>query len=251
MTEIVISTRDFVCVAQGPRQYRIRFHREFRMTFDLSIIQTQLGLLTWRDTQLSAITAQFNAAWPALEAAIDKHVADMTLWQIGWAHYDIAPVARDLIAPWAEEQACIAATRAEEGLAEIMAILPAASLADHAMTALPALAGVGLIAASVVAVPAVVSYATVASVSFLVVTTTAISTPILLAGGAAIAAMSLTGSGVLGHANERARTHLADLLKAHARTVIFGDGLAPSARCLLNDTQALVLKAGKTELEAA
>ncbi|WP_136684533.1 hypothetical protein [Falsirhodobacter xinxiangensis] len=220
------------------------------MAFDLSVIEARLGLLAWRDAQLSAITAQFNAAWPALESAIEKQVADLWLWQVAQAHYDITPLAHALIAPWVEEQARIAATRAEDALVQIMATLPVNSLGDHAMTALPALAGVGLIAASVVAVPAVVSYATVATIPFLLIGTT-ISTPILLAGGAALAALSLTGSGVLGRANNRTRKHLEDRLKAHARTVIFGDGQPPSARCFLNDTQALVLKAGQTELEIA
>ena len=97
--------------------------------------------------------------------------------------------------------------------------------------------------------PAVVSYATVASVSFVVFTTTTVSTPILLAGGAAIAVLSMTGTKALGHAKDRIRSHLSDRLTRHARAVVFGDGLAPSARCLLNDTQAIVLKAGQTMLE--
>jgi hypothetical protein len=46
------------------------------------------------------------------------------------------------------------------------------------------------------------------------------------------------------------RSHLTGRLTQHARTVVFGDGLAPADRCLLNDTQAIVLKAGQTSLEA-
>lgn len=219
------------------------------MAFSLSSIETQLSLLAWRDTQLFSITSQFENAWPILEKAIDAHVAEMPLWKIARAHVGITPLAHDLIAPWAEEQGRVAAVRAEEGLAEIIAALPPGSLAEHGMTALPALAGAGLIAASVMAVPAVVSYATVTSVSMLVFTTSTVSAPLLWVGGAAVAALSLTGSSALGYANRRTRNHLAERLKRHARTTVFGDGREPTARCLLNDTQALVLKAGQSQLE--
>lgn len=221
------------------------------MIFDLASIETQIALLDWRDTQLSSITAQFESAWPALEVAIERHVAEMPLWKVAQAHVDPRPLARTLITPWAEDQNRVAANRAEDGLAEIIAAAPRDGIASHAATALPALAGMGLIAASVVALPAVVSYATITSVSFLVVTSTALSTPLLLAGGAVIAGLSLTGTSVIGNAASRSRSHLADRLKGHARTVVFGDGIAAAARCLLNDTQAAVLLAGKTSLESA
>ncbi|WP_405402738.1 hypothetical protein [Paracoccus sp. Ld10] len=219
------------------------------MTFNLSTIEAQLKLLSWRDTQLQSITAQFEGAWPGLELAIKNHVASMSLWGVTRAHYDIGPIAGEIIVPWAEEQGRIAAARAEEGLAEILASAPHGALSDYASTALPAIAGVSLLAASVLVVPAVVSYATVASVSFVVFTTTTVSTPILLVGGAAIAALSMTGTKALGHATDRIRSHFEDRLTRYARTVVFGDGLAPSARCLLNDTQAIVLRAGQTSLE--
>lgn len=221
------------------------------MTFSLTAIETQLSLLAWRDTQLSTITSQFENAWPVLERAIDDHVAEMPLWKVAQAHVGITPLARDLITPWAEEQGQVAAARAEEGLAEILEALPAGSLAEHGMTVLPALAGAGLIAASVMAVPTVVTYATVTSVSMLVFTTSTISTPLLLMGGAAVATLSLTGSSALVHANRRTRNHLAERLKRHARATVFGDGQEPNARCLLNDTQAFILTAGQTKLESA
>lgn len=220
------------------------------MTFSLSAIETQLSLLAWRDTQLSTITSQFENAWPVLERAIDGHVAAMPMWKVAQAHVDITSLAHNLIAPWAEQQGQVAAARAEEGLAEILAALPPGSLAEHGMTALPALAGAGLIAASVMAVPAVVTYATVTSVSMVVFTTSTISAPLLLAGGAALATLSLTGSSAIGYAKRRTRSHLVERLKRHARATIFGDGQERGARCLLSDTQALVLKAGQTKLEA-
>lgn len=208
------------------------------MTFNLTVIETKLSLLAWRDAQLCAITAQFETAWPALEQAIDRHVAEMPLWKVAKAHVDMRQLAHRLIAPWAEDQGREAAARAQEGLSEILESLPRGSLSEHTRTALPALAGVGLIAASVVAVPAVVTYATV-------------TTPLLLAGGTVIAALSLTGSSALGRAKRRTRDHLAERLKSHARTAVFGDGQAPSAPCLLNNLQALVLKAGQREMETA
>lgn len=240
----IASTRGCVIIAESDFRSAI-------MTFELASVETQLALLDWRNTQLSSITAQFEAAWPDMQTAIERHVAEMPMWKVAHAHVDPRPLARALITPWAEEQNRIAAIRAEDGLAEIVAAAPRDGIAGHAMTALPALAGAGLIAASIIAVPAVVSYATMVSVSIATLSFTALSTPLLLAGGVVLAGVSLTGGKVMGHAAQKSRTHLADRLKRHSRTVIFGDGIAPTARCLLNDTQAAVLLAGKTSLESA
>lgn len=81
MTGNVIPTADFIFPMSCAIRYRTHIPPERRrMTFNLSAIDMQLSLLAWRDTQLSAITAQLEAAWPALEHAIDHHVDQIPLW---------------------------------------------------------------------------------------------------------------------------------------------------------------------------
>lgn len=212
-----------------------------------AIIQGRLRLTEWRNSQTEQITSQFEAAWPELDAAIEQHVAALSLIGVARGHVDVSGAIQKLLGPWVEEQAKVAAGRAQDDLADIIALLPAEGMASHAWTVLPAVGGAGMIAASVLAVPAVVSFATTVTMFGLTVTT---STPLLLAGGTVLAAMSLTGSKVVGKAAQRGRDHLAERMKRQARSAVFGDGRKPSDRCVVSDIQAAVLKAGQTALEA-
>lgn len=195
------------------------FDREF------AIIQGRLRLIEWRNRQTERITTQFEAAWPELEAAIDRHVAALSLIGVARAHGNVRGATQTVLAPWVEAQTEIAAVRAEDDLAQVIALLPGDGIASHAWTVLPAVGGIGLIAASVLVAPA------------------------MLVGGAAAAILTLTGSSVVGKAAQRGRSHLAQRMKRQARSAIFGDGRNPSDRCVVSDTQAAVLKAAQTALE--
>ncbi|REF73519.1 hypothetical protein [Paracoccus versutus] len=211
-----------------------------------AVIQGHLRLIAWRNSQTEQITDQFAAAWPELEMAIDRHVAELSLFAVARAHSNVPAATGRLLAPWVEAQTKIAAVRAQDDLAEVIALLPQDGIASHAWTVLPAVGGLGLIAASVLAMPTVLSFATVTVFGFLATT----SSPLLLAGGAVLAVMSLTGSAAIGKAKQRGRTHLAERIKRQARSAIFGDGRNPWDRCVVSDTQAAVLKAAQTALEA-
>lgn len=217
---------------------------------ELAIVEARLRLVAWRDKQMVAVTEQFEAAWPALAENIDRHVAELSLWRVAQSHTSVASALEELLAPWRQEQWRIASVRADESLTAVMATLPQDSLASHAGTILPAVAGVGLVAASVAAIPAVMSFATVSATSLLFFSTSTISIPLLLVGGGAVAALSLTGSTVLGSAMQTGRNNLAERMKTHARSAIFGDGRPLTERSILSDTQAAVLKSAQTALEA-
>ncbi len=218
---------------------------EFESKF--ASIQGQLRLITWRNSQTEQISNQFAAAWPELEAAIDRYVTESSLFAVARAHANVPAATGKLLAPWVEAQAKVAAVRAQGDLAEVIALLPQDGIASHAWTVLPAAGGAGLIAASVLAIPAVVSFATLTTFFGLSLT---ISSPLLLAGGALLAVMSLTGSAAIGKAKHRGRTQLAERIKRSARSAIFGDGRNPSDRCVVSDTQAEVLKAAQNTLDA-
>ena len=96
--------------------------------------------------------------------------------------------------------------------------------------------------------PAVVSFATVSTSVLGVTIASSISAPLLLAGGVVLTGLSVGGVKTLGYAKDKARSHLVQRVIKMALPAVFGYGLAPDARCLINDLQAIVLKAGKSKL---
>ena len=107
-----------------------------------------------------------------------------------------------------------------------------------------------MLAASVLGLPAIVSYATITTTSVLVFSTSTISIPLLLAGGTVLAGMSFAGVKAFDKAKDKMRAHLAARVQSLALAAIFGHGLSPDERYLLNDLQAAILKSGQTQLEA-
>ena len=220
------------------------------MSFDLAMIETQLDLLDWRDVQMEAITEQLEDAFPSLIESIKARVDELSIGKIAWFHANPKSLATEVLAPWADNQAQIALKRAEDSLAEILRDIHSdAKASDHLAAALPALAGISAIAASVAVLPAVVSFATLTSTSFFFITTSSISMPLLLAGGVILTGLSLAGMRTLGHATGKTRAHLVRKIEEIAQTAVFGYGLSPDARCLVNVLQAAVLKAGENKLK--
>lgn len=221
------------------------------MPLDLAQLETRLGVIDWRDTELAAITEQLEAAFPALVTSIQTEIEVMSTFQIVRAQADPRKLTAKLVAPWAAEQSRIAMSRAETELSALIAALKNEGRLAAVTTALPALAGMGMLAASVLALPALVSYATITTTSLMFFSTSAISVPLLLAGGTALAGLSLVGVNVVGRTKGKLRDHLAARVVALARTAVFGTGQALDTRCLLNDLQAAVLVAGQTKLAEA
>lgn len=219
--------------------------------FDIASVENRLALLEWRDAQLEAISSQLEAAFPKLTTTINTHIAEMTSFQVGKAHVNPRTLAETLITPWAEEQSHIAILRAETSLSNLVSSLDLDSgTRGHLDVALPALAGVGMLAASVLGLPAIVTYATVTTTSFLVVSTSSISLPLLLAGGTVLAGLSFAGVKTFDRAKDKLRANLADRVHGVILAAVFGYGLAPDARCLVNDLQAAALKAAEAELKS-
>ncbi len=220
------------------------------MSFDLGIIETQLDLLDWRDVQLEAITEQLEDAFPSLIELIEARVAKLSIGRVAWFHANSKRLATELLAPWADNQAKIALKRAEESLADIVGDMHTdAKFSEHLSAALPALAGISVIAASVAGLPAVVSFATLTSTSFFFITTSSISMPLLLTGGVILTGLSLAGIKTVDHASGKTRAHLVRKVATIAQTAVFGYDLSPDARCLVNVLQAAVLKAGENKLK--
>jgi hypothetical protein len=115
--------------------------------------------------------------------------------------------------------------------------------------ALPTLAQAGVLAASLAAIPSVISLATVPTTFFLVFSSSALSWPIFAVGAGGLALATFAGSSVVDRLSDRNRRQLVVRLQGRARAATLGHGLVSGARCLVTDLQAATLRRLEVELE--
>lgn len=214
------------------------------VSFDLTETEIRLRLLDWRNDQMEAITFQLEDAYPRLAEAIVDHVSGLSPLEVGRASVHPKKLAEALLAPWAEEQSNLSISRAEASLSDLISMLPRDRALDgHIKSALPAIAGVGMLAASVT------GGLKTAIVLAAALSTSKVAIPVLFVGGAVMAGMSIAGVKVFDHAIDKMRANLIIRIQKIALSAVFGFGLSPEDRYLLSDLQAAVLTAGERELE--
>lgn len=221
-------------------------------------LAAELDFLAWRDAQMAAITDQLETALPALLDDLFAETQQAGKLAMLRAGLTSRATAERRIAVWGEEQTRLALLRADGALAGLMVAHASElsrnpALRKQAGDLLTSVAGVGLIAGSLAAVPAIIAAATVTTGGvFGLFATSTISLPILAMGAAGVGLASLTGvklfdGAIGGIANEAVHSRLA---RAVERQVL-GLGAEPDARSLLSDIQAAVLTAGQTRIGAA
>lgn len=224
-------------------------------------IAEQLEFLAWRDAQLSAISLQLEGAFPALLDGLSSRVEHASLVDLVHSTLTLKSSAEAIMQQWSSEQLDAASIRAEAELEDALLQLPGGLKLDSDIweqggKALPALAGVGLIGASVAAIPAMISFATIVTpaTSFLffwgAAATTTISWPLFALGAAGVGVATLVGSQSLKAAETGARNKLRCRMHKEAGRQVFGIGEEPGARCILSDIQAAVVKAGQNRILA-
>lgn len=219
-------------------------------------IAVQLEFLAWRDAQLSAISLQLENAFPALLGELSRKVEEAGVLDLAWSTVSVGSATEALIQKWGADQLEVSMHRAEIELTEALTQIPGGLNLDsdiwqQVSKAVPAIAGVSLIAASVAAIPTVVSFATV-STSFLAFWGTAgISLPLLAFGSLGLGIAALAGSKTLQYADAGARSSLTLRIHAEASRRVFGISEAPGARCVLSDIQAAVVQAGQNRIKGA
>tara|TARA_R110002094_G_scaffold184017_1_gene161054 strand:+ start:153 stop:830 length:678 start_codon:yes stop_codon:yes gene_type:complete len=217
-------------------------------------IAAQLEFLAWRDAQLAAISLQLEEAFPALLDDLSAQVESASIVDLVRSTLALKSSTEAIIQRWGAEQLDAASSRAEAELEDALLQLPGglnldSDIWEQGSKALPVIAGVGLIAASVAAIPTVISFATV-STSFLAFWGTAtISWPLFALGAAGIGFATLAGSQSLKSAETRARRKLCSRVHKEAGRQVFGIGEKPGARCILSDIQAAVVKAGQNRIQ--
>lgn len=217
-------------------------------------IAAQLEFLAWRDAQLAAISLRLEEAFPALLDDLSAQVERASIVDLMRSTLSLKSSTEAIIQRWGAEQLNAASSLAEAELEDALLQLPGgmnldSDIWEQGSKALPAIAGVGLIAASIAAIPTVISFATV-STSFLAFWGTAtISWPLLALGTAGIGIAALAGSQSLKSAEARARRKLCNRVHKEAGRQVFGIGGKLGARCMLSDIQATVVKAGQNHIQ--
>jgi hypothetical protein len=211
----------------------------------------ELELIRWRQARFERITEYVEDALPDLLADIETSVASMSSIAAGKAQILPDTLWKKLFEPWAQQIANRVEAEMEKEIGLLAASLFEKGTSRNALrAALPALAGVGVLAASLAAIPSVISMATVTTTSFFFFTSTTISWPIIAVGGAGLALATLTGSRVVDRLSDRNRAHLAARLKSRARIAALGYGLVFGERSLVTDLQAFTLRSLEAKLEA-
>lgn len=225
-------------------------------------VDAQLEFLAWRDTQLADISLQLENSFPALLDDLTDQIERAGRFNLIRSTIALKSSAEATIQLWGANQLNVALSRAEAELDQVILQLPGKVNLDtdvwvQVTNALPALAGVGLIGASVAAIPAVISFATIVTpaTSFLIfwgaAATTTISWPLFALGAAGIGVATLAGSQSLKSAETRARRKLCSRVHREAGRQVFGIGEKPGARCILSDVQAAVVQAGQNRIRGA
>ncbi len=223
---------------------------------DFQAIAAQLEFLAWRDTQLAAISSQLEEALPALLDKLAEQVESASVVNLVRSTIALKSSAEAIIQRWGADQLVKALGRAEADLDQTLLQLPGKVNLDNDVweqvtKALPAIAGVGLIGASLAAIPTVISFATVSTSVLAFWGTSAISWPLFALGAAGIGVATLTGSQSLKFAKDKARQKLCLRLHREAGRQVFGIGEKPGARCMLSDIQAAIVQAGRNRIQGA
>lgn len=219
-------------------------------------IAAQLEFLAWRDAQLAAISSQLEEALPALLDELAEQVESASIVNLVRSTIALKSSAEAIIQRWGADQLVKALGRAEADLDQTLLQLPGKVNLDNDVweqvtKALPAIAGVGLIGASLAAIPTVISFATVSTSVLAFWGTSAISWPLFALGAAGIGVATLTGSQSLKFAKDKARQKLCLRLHREAGRQVFGIREKPGARCMLSDIQAAIVQAGRNRIQGA
>ena len=217
-------------------------------------IAAQLEFLSWRDTQLSAISFQLEEAFPELIGDLSLHVEQAGIVDLLRSTIALKSSTEAAVQRWGAKQLEVASRRAEAELDDALLQFPGgfdldSDVWEQGTKVLPAIAGLGLIAASVAAIPTIASFATVSTSVLAFWGTATISWPLFTLGAIGIGLATLTGSKSLKLAEANARRTLCNRLHREAGRRIFGIGEKPGVRCMLSDIQAAVVQAGQNRIQ--
>ncbi len=215
---------------------------------------TRVDFLNWRDSQLEEITLQAETAFPELLKTIDAKIDEAGTTDLAWSEFQIRDEISEICSTWAEEQAQKALAHTEDALSDLKEKLALEftrdpDLNDRLAAIAPALASAGLAAASIAAIPTVVSFATVSSSVLAIVGVSYVSWPLFTVGAVALGATALISRSLFDTAVENWRESLRARAHTHAGEIVFGLGAPVDQRTILEDIQALAINAAANSMD--
>lgn len=213
----------------------------------------RLEFMTWRDEQLEAISIQLENDFPNLQHQIDTKIDEASTFDLAWSEVQLGTEIAQLCSEWAREHTIKALERTEAALAEFKARLePEFSLdpglGERLFSVAPALASAGLAAASIAAVPTVISFATVSTSALAIFGVSYVSWPLFTVGAVALGTAALASRSLFDWAIKNWRDKLRIRAHKRAEEVVFGIGVPAGQRTILNDIQALAVQAAANSM---
>jgi len=213
---------------------------------------SDLEMIRWKQARFEEITIVVEDALPELMADIEKTVASMPAISASKAQVYPDGLWQELFEPWARQTASLVEAQMEKEIGVLAASSSKKGTIGAALrVARPALAGAGVLAVSLAAIPSVVSLATISTTSFFIFTTTTISWPVIAVGGAGLALTTFAGGSGVKWLGNKNRSHLVNRLQGRALTAALGLGLASGERSLVTDLQVATLRSLEANLETA
>ncbi len=211
----------------------------------------ELEMIRWKQARFEEITQVVEEALPELMTDIEETVASMSTYTASKSQVFPDGLWKNLFEPWAKRTASLVEARMEKEIGELTASFSEkGTLGEALRVARPAIAGAGVLAASLAAIPSVVSLGTITTTSFFVLSTTTISWPIIAVGGAGLAVTSFAGSKGVKWLADKNRVRLVNRLQGRALTATLGHGLTPGDRSFVTDLQAATLRRLEAKLES-
>lgn len=217
-------------------------------------IFAHLEFMSWRDAQLADISNQLEAEFPNLLRKIDQKIDEAGTLDLARSEVQLRTGINQVVSEWAEDQTLMAMTRTKAALSDFQYRLETEMSLDPGLqrrlvAMAPALASAGLAAASIAAVPTVLSFATVSTSVLAVFGVSYISWPLFSIGAVALGVTALASRSLFDRAVQNWRNSLRERARQKAQETIFGLGLDGSKRTVLDDIQALVIQTAAQNLE--
>ena len=206
--------------------------------------------LAEQDRHMDAVARQIVGSTQDLFDRLHAHVDGLPDRRLVFSTLAIRSAAETIVLQWAKEQLAKASELAEASPDRELEEVPEIGTLDREVRervseALSAVAGIGLIAGSIGAIPFIVSFVTVTT-GVWIFASSAISLPLLGLGAVGIGIAVLAGGLALDSSRNRMRANLKSRLTRAAARQVLGIGAEPGARCVLSDIQEIAVRSGSS-----
>ena len=213
-------------------------------------IAEHVDQLAEQDRHMDAVSRQIGGSIQELFNRLHAHVDELPDRRLVFSTLAIRSAAETIVLQWANEQLAKAAELAEASPDRELEHVPEIGTLDREVTermseALSAVAGIGLVAGSIGAIPFIVSFVTVTTGVWIFASST-VSLPLFGLAAVGIGIAVLAGGLALDSSRNRMRANLKSRLTRAAERQVLGIGAEPGARCVLSDIQEIAVRSGNS-----